>query len=87
MLTLSSLRRQVPDGVRFELLLTGPSVPERLSTNPIFFELYGTSPHLVLLDGMVQAIFASPANRKGYLRFSLVALVALYPVSSLFQLD
>jgi hypothetical protein len=56
MLTLSSIRRQLPDGVRFELLLTGPSVPERLNTNPIFFELYGTSPHLVLLDGMVQAI-------------------------------
>lgn len=56
MLTVSSVRRQLPDCVRFELLLAGPSVPERLNTNPIFFELYGTSPDLVLLDGMVQAI-------------------------------
>ena len=64
MLTVSVVTRPLPDSVRVELLLTGPSVPERLSADPVFFELHGASPDLVLLDGMVQAIVHFAMTRR-----------------------
>ena len=63
-LTVSSVSRPLADGVRVELLLSGPSIPERLNTNPIFFELHGTSPDLVLFDGMAQAIIHFAMERR-----------------------